>query len=110
MKNNNSKFSIYTPIILALILGAGIFLGSRLNYNKNTVSFNIERNKIDIILDLIETDYVDTVNREKLIEETIPHLLENLDPHSVYIPAKEVQELNEPLEGNFDGIGIQLIC
>ncbi len=107
MKYDNSKFSIYTPIILAIVLAGGIFLGSRLNYNKNTVSFNIERNKIDIILDLIESDYVDTVSREDLIEKTIPHLLDNLDPHSVYIPAKELKEVNEPLEGNFEGIGVQ---
>lgn len=107
MKYNNSKFSIYTPLILALVLAGGIFLGSRLNYNNNKVTFNVERNKIDIILDLIETDYVDTVNRADLIEKTIPHMLENLDPHSVYIPASELKEVNEPLEGNFDGIGVQ---
>ena len=107
MDYKNTKFSIYTPLILAIVLAAGIFLGSHLNNSNKSFNLNIERNKIDIILDLIESDYVDTVNRENLIEKTIPHMLENLDPHTVYIPAKEVKRLNEQLEGNFDGIGIQ---
>ncbi|RLD81678.1 MAG: peptidase S41 [Bacteroidetes bacterium] len=109
MQYKNSKFSIYTPIILALVLAGGIFLGSRLNINKNNgkINFKIEPNKIDLIIDLIESDYVDSVERTEIIENTIPHLLENLDPHSVYISAKDLQHVNEPLEGNFDGIGVQ---
>ena len=51
--------------------------------------------------------YVDTVNDTKLVEYAISGILENLDPHSVYIPAQEVQRANEPLQGSFDGIGIQ---
>lgn len=109
MQYKNSKFSIYTPIILALVLAAGIFLGSRLNFNKNTggVNFSMEPNKMDLILDLIESEYVDSVSRNDIIENTIPHLLANLDPHTVYIPAKDLEQVNEPLEGNFDGIGVQ---
>jgi len=109
MQYKNSKFSIYTPIVLALVLAAGIFLGSRLNFNTNSgkINFKIEPNKIDLIIDLIESDYVDSVKRNEIVESTIPHLLENLDPHSVYIPAKDLQHVNEPLEGNFDGIGVQ---
>ncbi len=109
MQYKNSKISIYTPIVLALVLAAGIFLGSQLNFNKssNKNSFKIEPNKIDLIIDLIESDYVDSVSRNEIVENTIPYLLENLDPHSIYIPAKDLQEVNEPLEGNFDGIGVQ---
>ena len=62
--------------------------------------------KLTKILDIIESKYVDTVNREKLIEEAIPVMLHNLDPHSVYIPARELKAMNEPLQGNFDGIGV----
>ncbi|MEN8120265.1 MAG: S41 family peptidase [Bacteroidota bacterium] len=109
MHYKNSKFSIYTPIVLALVLAGGIFLGSRLNFNKNNgrINFKIEPNKIDLIIDLIESDYVDSVEKNEIIENTIPHLLKNLDPHSVYISAKDLQQVNEPLEGNFDGIGVQ---
>lgn len=63
--------------------------------------------KIGKILDLIENYYVDTVNQEQLMEEVIVSLLHTLDPHSVYIPGDEVKEMNEPLQGNFEGIGIQ---
>lgn len=109
MQYKNSKFSIYTPIVLALVLAGGIFLGSRLNLNNNNgkINFKIEPNKIDLIIDLIESDYVDSVSRNEIIENTIPLLLENLDPHSIYIPAKDLQHVNEPLEGNFEGIGVQ---
>ena len=109
MQYKNSKFSIYTPIVLSLVLAAGIFLGSQLNNNSNNgrINFKLEPNKIDLILDLIESDYVDSIKRDEIIEKTIPYLLENLDPHSVYIPAKDLQQVNEPLEGNFDGIGVQ---
>ncbi len=51
--------------------------------------------------------YVDSVNPRKLIEDAMVHMLEELDPHSVYIPAEELAEMNEPLKGNFDGVGIQ---
>ena len=47
------------------------------------------------------------MNQEKLVEDAINGMLEKLDPHSVYIPKKDLQEMNEPLEGNFEGIGIQ---
>ena len=63
--------------------------------------------KIGKILDLVENYYVDTVNQEQLVEEVIVSMLHTLDPHSVYIPSDEVKEMNEPLQGNFEGIGIQ---
>ncbi|UCG28991.1 MAG: S41 family peptidase [Bacteroidales bacterium] len=63
--------------------------------------------KIGKILDLVNNYYVDTVNQEKLVEGTIIKMLQELDPHSVYIPRDEVKEMNEPLQGNFEGIGIQ---
>ncbi len=63
--------------------------------------------KIGKILDLVENYYVDTVNQDQLVEEVIVSMLRTLDPHSVYIPSDEVKEMNEPLQGNFEGIGIQ---
>lgn len=59
------------------------------------------------VIDLINTFYVDTVNIDKLTEHAIIEMLKKLDPHSVYISKEEVKEMNEPLEGNFEGIGVQ---
>ena len=63
--------------------------------------------KYDAMLQMINFAYVDSVNDEQLTEEAIRALLKTLDPHSVYIPAKELKEMNEPLVGNFEGVGIQ---
>ncbi|MCK7536401.1 MAG: PDZ domain-containing protein [Marinilabiliales bacterium] len=63
--------------------------------------------KIGRTLGLIDAYYVDTANLDKLAEKAIIEMLKNLDPHSTYISAKDVKEMNEPLNGNFEGIGIQ---
>lgn len=62
--------------------------------------------KINSIINIIESDYVDSINRNDLEETAIPAILKKLDPHSVYIPAKDLARANEPLRGNFEGIGI----
>tara|TARA_R110002049_G_scaffold3502_17_gene26281 strand:+ start:313 stop:1929 length:1617 start_codon:yes stop_codon:yes gene_type:complete len=63
--------------------------------------------KFNTLLSIVNDNYVDTVNNESMVEDAIVSVLKNLDPHSVYIPKKEVKKMNEPLEGNFEGIGIQ---
>ena len=63
--------------------------------------------KFATLLNYIELMYVDSVNSEELTEKAIIHLLEELDPHSVYLSKADVQSANEPLQGSFDGIGIQ---
>lgn len=69
--------------------------------------FNDEVYKFSKVLGFIEAFYVDSVNKEKLIESAVVEMLKELDPHSVYISKEEVQRMNEPLQGSFDGIGIQ---
>lgn len=87
-------------IIIAIItLISGIHGFSQV-LNENTY-------KIGRTLNLIDSWYVDSTNIDKLTETTIIEMLRNLDPHSVYISAKDVKEMNEPLNGNFEGIGIQ---
>ncbi len=109
MKYNNTTRSVILPVLLAVSLVAGILIGVYLP-SKNKVSqqtgFRVRNDKINNILNIIESDYVDTVNRNQLVEAAIPAILKKLDPHSVYIPAKDLQRANEPLQGNFDGIGI----
>ena len=63
--------------------------------------------KFATLLNYIEHMYVDSVNAEELTEKAIEHLLEELDPHSMYLSKADLQEANEPLQGSFDGIGIQ---
>lgn len=63
--------------------------------------------KLDALLYHISTRYVDSVDQDALIEKAIVAMLEDLDPHSVYIPKEELEQTNEPLKGNFEGVGIQ---
>ena len=97
------------PLLLAIALVAGILIGIYLPGRTSAPqqsAFRARNDKITSILNIIESDYVDTVNRSELVEAAIPAILKKLDPHSVYIPAKDLQRANEPLQGNFDGIGI----
>jgi carboxyl-terminal processing protease len=68
---------------------------------------NNSARKLDAMLQMISYAYVDTVNEDQLTEEAIKAMLKKLDPHSVYIPAKELKDMNEPLVGKFEGVGIQ---
>lgn len=109
MKYNNTTRNIILPLLLAVALVAGILIGVYLpgnNQSSPQPGFRVRNDKINSILNAIESDYVDTVNRSELVEAAIPAILKKLDPHSVYIPAKDLIRANEPLQGNFDGIGI----
>lgn len=94
-------------LALSLIVGIliGIFL-PRQNLMPQHSSIRSRNDKINSILNIIESSYVDSVNRNALVETAIPAILKKLDPHSVYIPAKDLVRANEPLQGNFEGIGI----
>lgn len=87
-----------------------MFIASELFLTAITTSaqaLNEETFKIGRALGLIESFYVDTTQIDKLAEKAIVEILKNLDPHSTYISAKDVKDMNEPLNGNFEGIGIQ---
>lgn len=102
--------SAYTPFIYSLILVFGVMLGylvNTLTVGKSTPFANTGYDKIQDIIRYVQMKYVDTINTEELTDKTIDQLLSNLDPHSVYIPAKDLAETNEQLEGNFEGIGIE---
>lgn len=104
----NIKFSVYIPVILALTLAAGIIIGNKLNRNSGSNFPTASKvNKFDAIVDLIQNAYVDSISTDSLIEKTIPQLLKNLDPHTTYIPAKEMVGVEEEMRGNFGGIGVQ---
>lgn len=98
------------PIVFALVLIGGIFIGTRLNFmqgGRSAVTDMPASGKVNQLLDYIEEQYVDTVNRAQLMDKVLSEMLQNLDPHSAYIPASDLKEMNESLQGNFDGIGIE---
>ncbi len=106
------KITVYLPLLFALVLIAGILIGLQLasqSYSGSPIySVNLQDyNKLTDVMSLIERDYVDTVDVEDVQEEAIENMLENLDPHSQYIAASEFDQVNEHLEGNFEGIGVQ---
>ena len=87
----------------AFVLVMGMYVGMRLNepfkYHSNLFSFRSNQfNKINDVVNYINQEYVDTVNQKKLVENTIEGMLHNLDPHSVYISADELQSMNEELQ------------
>ncbi len=114
MKNFNYK--AYLPFLFAIVLAVGVLLGLNLNFDRTSqipsekkfFSIGFDRyDKINDIINYINESYVDTINREELTEDAIVNLLKNLDPHSSYIPASAFRELNDPLMGSFEGIGIE---
>lgn len=110
----NSKHTILFPIILAVGVVLGILLGQFVGRNRAETQLRsiIRRsgmnvtNKIMQTSMLIEHRFVDSISMDSLSEVVIPLMMKELDPHSVYIPAREMQQVNEPLEGEFDGIGV----
>ncbi len=90
--------------MLAITLSAGIFLGWLIGRQNRGGLGNGD--KLQYVFDLIQEEYVDEVDLDSLVEMTIPVMLENLDPHSAYIPARDLSSVNEELDGKFSGIGI----
>ncbi len=111
MSDKRFQIFIYYPIVLAVVLAGGIYLGSLLNTGAiphgviDGSSSNAK--KISNLLNYVEEEYVDTVDLDGLTERTIIKMLDQLDPHSSYIPARDLSAMTEPLNGNFDGIGVE---
>ncbi len=111
---NNKRLKIYLPILFAVVLMAGFALGLNLrapvegSTEKKFFSIGFDRNdKINNVINYIFDSYVDSIDREDLTEEAIQNILRDLDPHSAYVPASEFREMNDPLMGSFEGIGIE---
>ena len=107
---NRKQIAIYLPILIAVSVIVGIVLGNSLSRIQTPALQNFSPpkvNKLSAIVDLINHAYVDSVETDELVEKTIPELLKNLDPHTAYIPARDMQEVHEEMQGNFGGIGVQ---
>ena len=108
---NNLK-TRYIPIIIAVSIVAGICIGTfyanRFSANTPGISgIQPGTNKLNGLLRIVNDQYVDTVNMAALVEDAMPQILNELDPHSSYIPAKDLQAVNDDLAGSFSGIGVQ---
>jgi carboxyl-terminal processing protease len=112
---NKNKLQAFYPLFFVLMLLIGVVVGANL-FRNNTAPAIInlsgltgggDNSKLSQIIQYIDEEYVDTIQKQELIDNTINHLLKQLDPHSFYIPAADLQRVQEPLEGNFEGIGIE---
>ncbi len=92
--------SIVSTLFLSLVL---VFH----SHAQDPAQLELQFKKFNTLLYQLERNYVDTIDAADLVEQSIVKMLQELDPHSVYIPKEELQKMNEPLEGNFEGIGIQ---
>ena len=103
MKNNK----IYLPLIIAISIAVGLLLGNKLNNNSAEFqSKNTYKNKLNKLIDFIEREYVDDINTDSIVDLTVNGILENLDPHSVYIAKNQLESVNESMKGDFVGIGV----
>ena len=105
----NKKLQVWLPLILSVCMVAGMFIGYRIRGNMpNTGIFFTTRPKpVQEVMDLIQREYVDKENADSLGDIAITAILSRLDPHSVLLPAKELEQVNEDMEGKFYGIGIE---
>lgn len=105
--------SPFYPILVAASLVAGLFIGRDMGSSAPSgfTVFNLRKptssDKIGQVIDLIDAQYVDSVQKGELVDEVLQDLLQRLDPHSYYISAAELRAAQEPLEGSFEGIGVE---
>ncbi len=103
--SSRKKIGVWLPIWVSIGIAIGVFVGSK--YGQFGASGRMESSgKIDAVLNYIRESYVDTVNTRLLVEDALPHIIHELDPHSEYISAAQMKRVNEDLEGHFSGIGV----
>jgi carboxyl-terminal processing protease len=105
----NKKLQVWLPLLLSICMVAGMFIGYRIKGNMpdNGIFFVEKERPVQQVLDLIKRKYVDNENIDSLGNLAIQTILSKLDPHSIYLPAQELKQVNEDLEGQFFGIGIE---
>ena len=109
---SKSKYNRFMPLWMALCVVIGVLVGSFYanHFSGNRLSIiNSSGNKLNNLLHIIDDQYVDTVNINDLVEKAMPQILAELDPHSVYITAREGEIANDDLRGSFFGIGIEFV-
>ena len=107
----NGVTAILYPLLLAFVMAGGYYLGTLQTNNSDTDHAKNATGllKLNRVLNEIEVKYVDSIESDQLVETSIGGILQNLDPHSSYIPAKDLSYMDEPLKGSFGGIGIRFM-
>lgn len=104
-----SKAKLYLPLIIGIAIAVGIFIGGKLNFSDHSdrvFASNSKKDKLNRLIDYIEYEYVEDVNTDSIVDVTVNEILDNLDPHSTYIPKANLKEVQESMKGDFIGIGI----
>lgn len=100
---------IFLPFIIGLALAAGVYIGGKLSFQDTSdrlFTSNSKKDKLNRLIDYIDYEYVDEINTDSIVDVTVNGILDNLDPHSVYIPESELERVTENMKGDFVGIGI----
>lgn len=110
MVKENNKMKKYTPTLLVLSALIGTFIGFYIaDIQQKTIIIPSGMNKVDELMELVHRCYVDSLEMNEIIEKTMPKILTELDPHSTYIPAKDLEATNADLRSSFSGIGIRFL-
>lgn len=99
----------YIPLIIGVAIAAGVVIGGKLNFtdtSDNLFTTNSKKDKLNRLIDYIDYEYVDEVNTDSIVDVTVNGILDNLDPHSTYIPKEDLERITENMKGDFVGIGI----
>ena len=99
----------YIPLIIGFAIAMGVFIGGKLNFSDTSdrlFTSNSKKDKLNRLIDYIDYEYVDHVNTDSIVDVTVNGILNNLDPHSTYIPKSELQRVTENMKGDFVGIGV----
>ncbi len=107
--NMKSKYNYIWPTIIALALAIGVFIGGKLHFNdtpERLFTTNSKKDKLNRLIDYIDYEYVDEINTDSIVDVAVNNILDKLDPHSVYIPKREMNQVSENMKGDFVGIGI----
>lgn len=99
----------YIPLLISVAIAAGIFIGSKLNFGDTTEKIfatNSKKDKLNRLIDYIDFEYVDKINTDSIVDVTVNSILNNLDPHSVYIPVSDYEAVADDMRGKFVGIGV----
>jgi carboxyl-terminal processing protease len=100
---------IYIPLLLFTALAVGFLLGAlfiKASVSNKLTTENVTKRKLNKLIDFIERDYVDDINTDSIVDQTVNGILEKLDPHSVYIAKNDAQAVAESMKGDFVGIGV----
>lgn len=99
----------YIPLMIGAAIAVGVVIGGKLNFTDTSdrlFTTNSKKDKLNRLIDYIDYEYVDEVNTDSIVDVTVNGILDNLDPHSTYIPKEDLQRVTENMKGDFVGIGI----